>query len=440
MRIGRIMSSLRLVLAQLNATVGDIGGNSRQIEAGLEEARALGADIVVFPEMAITGYPAEDLLLKPDFIRAAREALEALQPAARGVIAIIGLPYAEADADADADGALYNTAAVLQDGELVGLYRKKHLPNYGVFDEKRYFQTGSACPVFNLGDARFGVSICEDIWYPDGPHQLQALQGGAQLLVNISASPYRMGYGLEREHLMASRAADNNAFLAYCNLVGGQDELLFDGHSLVCSPKGEIIARGTQFEPALIAADLDLSQVTRQATGGEGLIDIELAAAQKLAREPVEAPVARPLEPMAEVYCALTLGTRDYVRKNGFRKVVLGLSGGVDSSLTAAIAAEAIGSSNVVGVSMPSRYTSGHSQRDAARLARNLGIEHLVIPIDGTYQAFLDKVSDPFAGLEPDTTEENIQARIRGTLLMALSNKFGWLVLTTGNKSEVAAG
>ena len=443
------MSTLRLVLAQLNMTVGDIGGNSRQIEAGLEEARSLGADIVVFPEMAIIGYPAEDLLLKPDFIRTARDALDGLRPATRGLIAIIGLPYAVADAA----HALYNVAAVLQDGELVNLDRKQYLPNYGVFDEQRYFQSGDASPVFRLGDVRFGLSICEDIWYPDGPHRRQALQGGAQLLINISASPYRIGYGLERERLMAKRAADNNAFLAYCNLVGGQDELLFDGHSLVCSPDGEIIARGSQFEPALIAVDLDLGQVKRlriqdpgrrqeagEAKSDDELIDIELTAAQKPVREPVKAFVAEPLKYEAEVYSALALGTRDYVRKNGFRNVVLGLSGGVDSSLTAAIAVEAIGPANVVGVAMPSRYSSGHGLDDAATLAHNLGIDYRVIPIDGTYQAFLDMVAEPFAGLKPDTAEENIQARIRGTLLMALSNKFGWLVLTTGNKSEVAVG
>ncbi|UCG24819.1 MAG: NAD+ synthase, partial [Chloroflexota bacterium] len=403
------------------------------------------ADIVVFPEMVITGYPAEDLLLKPDFIRAAREALDGLRPATSGLIAIIGLPYAGADASADTGGALYNAAAVLQDTELAGLYYKQHLPNYGVFDEKRYFQSGGACPVFRLGDARFGLSICEDLWYPDGPHQLQASRGGAQLLINIMASPYRMGYGLERERLMVKRAADNNAFLAYCNQVGGQDELLFDGHSLVCGPEGEIIARGSQFEPAMIAVDLDLSQATRpqearRANGSEGLKVIELATTQKPAREPVAPLVARPLDHPAEVLNALTLGTRDYVCKNGFTTVVLGLSGGVDSSLTAAIAVEAIGPDNVVGVSMPSRYTSGHSQDDASSLADNLGIEYRVIPIDSTYQAFLDMVAEPFAGLEPDTAEENIQARIRGTLLMALSNKFGWLVLTTGNKSEVAVG
>jgi NAD+ synthase (glutamine-hydrolysing) len=439
-----MMSALRLVLAQLNMTVGDIAGNARQIEAGLNEARALGADIVAFPELALTGYPPEDLLLKPDFVRAARDALEALRPATKGLIAIVGLPYADAD--------LYNAAAVLQNGELVGVYHKHLLPNYSVFDEERYFQSGGACPVFGLGDARFGVSICEDIWYPGGPHELQARQGGAQLLINISASPYRLGYGLERERMIARRAADNKAFVAYCNLVGGQDELVFDGHSVVCNPEGETIVRGPQFETAMIAVDLDIRQGQRSHDPGprqevqktidsDELVIVELAAsAEKPAREPVQALVAQPLKRAAEVYNALVLGTRDYARKNGFTKVVLGLSGGVDSSLTAAIAAEAIGPDNVVGVSMPSRYSSQHSLDDAARLADNLGIEYRVIPIDGTYQAFLEMLSEPFEGLEADTAEENIQARIRGSLLMALSNKFGWLVLTTSNKSEVAVG
>jgi NAD+ synthase (glutamine-hydrolysing) len=440
------MTILRVVLAQLNMTVGDIAGNSRQIELGLNEAQAHEADIVIFPELAITGYPPEDLLLKPDFVQAARDALDQLRPASSGLIAIIGLPYA--------DGGLYNTAAILQDGELVGIYYKHYLPNYSVFDEERYFQSGSACPVFTLGQVKFGVSICEDIWYPSGPHETQALQGGAQVLINISASPYRLQYGLQRERMLARRAADNEAFVVYCNLVGGQDELVFDGHSVVCDPAGEIIARGPQFEAAMMVVDLDVNEVTKphtqearrrlemqKARAGNEITDINLATTtRRPTREPIKAPLAQPMQRVAEVYNALVLGTRDYVRKNGFKKVVLGLSGGVDSSLTAAIAVEAIGPNNIVGVSMPSRYSSQHSLDDAARLAGNFGIDYRVIPIDGTYQAFLDMLSEPFAGLEPDTTEENIQARIRGSLLMALSNKFGWLVLTTSNKSEVAVG
>jgi NAD+ synthase (glutamine-hydrolysing) len=442
----RDMSDLRLVLAQLNLTVGDIEGNKRQVEAGLEEARLLGADIVAFPEMALTGYPPEDLLLKPDFIQAAREALDALLPATGGLVAIIGLPYAGDD--------LYNAAAVLQNGRLVDVYRKHYLPNYSVFDEERYFQSGSSCPVLALGDLRVGVSICEDIWYPSGPHEVQALQGGSHLLINISASPYRRGYLLRRERMIATRAADNAAFVAYCNLVGGQDELVFDGSSLVCGPDGEIVARGPAFETAMIAVDLDMRQVmlrrlhdprrrkeVRKGIDSDELEEIKLAAlAEKPAREAVTPVLAPPLTPVAEVYQALVLGARDYVGKNGFSKVVLGLSGGVDSSVTAALAAAAVGPENVVGVAMPSRYTSDVSLHDAAALADNLGIDYRVIPIDAAFQAYLDMLSDPFTGLEQDTTEENIQARIRGNTLMALSNKFGWLVLTTGNKSEVAVG
>jgi len=442
----RDMNDLRLVLAQLNLTVGDIEGNRRLVEAGLEEARLLGADIVAFPEMALTGYPPEDLLLKPDFVRAAREALDALRPATAGLVAIIGLPYADDD--------LYNAAAVLQDGRLVDVYRKHYLPNYSVFDEERYFQSGRACPVLALGDLRVGVSICEDIWYPNGPHEVQALQGGAHLLINISASPYRQGYLLRRERMIATRAADNAAFVAYCNLVGGQDELVFDGSSLVCGPDGEIIARGPAFEMAMMAVDLDMRQVmlrrlhdprrrkeVRKGIDSDELEEVNLAAlAGKPAREAITPVLARHLAPVAEVHQALVLGTRDYVSKNGFSKVVLGLSGGVDSSVTAGLAAAAVGPENVVGVAMPSRYTSEASLHDAAALADNLGIDYRVIPIDATFQAYLDTLSGSFTGLEPDTTEENIQARIRGNTLMALSNKFGWLVLTTGNKSEVAVG
>lgn len=440
------MSTVRLALAQLNMTVGDIEGNCLLIEATLNDARSLGADIVAFPEMAITGYPPEDLLLKPDFIQTTMEALDSLQSATKGLIAIIGMPLA--------DGDLFNAAMVIQNGELAGIYRKQHLPNYSVFDEERYFQSGVAVPVFTLGDLRIGVSICEDIWFHDGPHKAQALRGGAQLLINISASPYRINYGLEREQMIAKLAADNRAFVAYCNLVGGQDELVFDGYSLICDPNGEIIARGPQFEEALIVVDLDtehvkqvrspdtrFGKVVRRSKGSNELLEIELApTGEKPDKSQVTPTIATPLKRLAEVYNALVLGTRDYVRKNGFEKVVLGLSGGVDSSLTAAIAAKAVGPQNVIGISMPSRYSSEHSLSDAVELADNLGIDYRLISIDSTFQAYLDMLSETFKGLEQDTTEENIQARIRGSLLMALSNKFGWLVLTTGNKSEVAVG
>lgn len=436
--------TLRIALAQINPTVGDLSGNRNKILANLEEARRIGADMVVFPEMAVTGYPPEDLLLKPDFVKAAMRILDELALASTGLIAVVGAVYA--------DGDLYNAAAILHDCRLAGLYRKQYLPNYGVFDENRYFQSGLQRVVFVCDRTVFGVSICEDIWYPDGPPTDQALQGGAELLINISASPYHMGKGQARERMLATRAADNTAFVAYCNLVGGQDELVFDGHSLICDPQGEVIARARQFEEQMLVADLDLGRVfrtrlydpRRRKANGPRANDfqrIELPRLKTTSRQETAGPLlATPLERVAEVYQALTLGTRDYVRKNGFRQVVLGLSGGVDSSLTAAIAADALGSENVTGVAMPTRYSSPHSLEDAERLAKNLGIHFLVAAIDQTFQAFLDTLESVFAGRSPDVTEENIQPRIRGTVLMALSNKFGWLVLTTGNKSEVGVG
>ncbi len=436
--------TLRLALAQINTTVGDLVGNKNKIIARLTEARELGTDIVVFPELAITGYPPEDLLLKPDFVEAAMRTLNELVPASQGLTAIVGTVYA--------DGDLFNAAAILHDGRLVDVYRKEYLPNYGVFDEDRYFQAGQQRKVFVRDHAVFGVSICEDIWYPDGPPAAQALQGGAQLLINISSSPYYMGKGRARERMIATRAADSTAFVAYCNLVGGQDELIFDGQSLICGPQGEVIARGKQFQEDMLVTDLDLRQVFRARLHGprqrkvnhannHHFQFIELSGLEAVSRSDSLSPaLSAPLESVAEVYEALVLGTRDYVTKNGFRQVVLGLSGGVDSSLTAAIAADALSAENVMGVAMPTRYSSAHSLEDAEQMACNLGIRFLKVSIDEIFQAFLDTLTPLFVGRVADLTEENIQPRIRGTLLMALSNKFGWLVLTTGNKSEVGVG
>jgi len=436
--------TLRIALAQINVTVGDLEGNRDKIVARTEEARRMGADIVVFPEMCLTGYPPEDLLLKPDFIEAARHALHQLAPGTRGLTAIVGTAYA--------DGDLHNTAAVLHDGKIAALYYKHYLPNYGVFDEDRYFEAGRQRLVLVRDDVLVGISICEDIWYPDGPPEAQALHGGADLLINISASPYYMGRGQARERMLRTRAADNTAIVAYCNLVGGQDELVFDGHSMICGPQGELIARGMQFEEDMVVADLDVRQVfrwrlydprRRKATRDDDMPfeRIELPPLRPAGdREPRQAPVAPLLDPVPEVYRALVLGTRDYVHKNGFQKVLLGLSGGVDSSLTAALAADALGPENVIGVAMPTRYSSSHSLEDALQLADNLGLRLLTVPIDDTFQAFLDMLAPAFDGRAPDVTEENLQPRIRGTLLMALSNKFGWLVLTTGNKSEIGVG
>jgi NAD+ synthase (glutamine-hydrolysing) len=435
---------IRLALAQINTVVGDLDHNRRQIVRRLDTARELNADVVVFPELAITGYPPEDLLLKPDFVAAANASLHALLPATQGLTAVVGC--------LDASEDLFSGAAVLHDGELVGSYHKRYLPNYGVFDERRYFQSGRQQLLFRLGDdAEMGVSICEDIWYPGGPPSEQALRGGAELLINISASPYHIDKGDARERMLATRAADNTAFVGYCNLVGGQDELVFDGRSLICSPDGQILARGKEFEEDLVVADLDLGAVFRQRLFDPRRRDAphDVAAFKRRAvagftphtpKIDVEATRAEPHARVGAAYAALTLGTRDYVRKNGFERVVLGLSGGIDSSLTAVIAADALGPENVTGVAMPTRYSSSHSLEDARQLADNLGIDFLKIPIDDAFQSFLDTLAPLFEGREPDVTEENLQPRTRGTILMALSNKFGWLVLTTGNKSEISVG
>lgn len=440
------MTSIRVVLVQMNAHVGDIADNCARIIERVKEARGIGADVVAFPEMVVTGYPPEDLLLKPDFIEEAQKAVLGLEEASKGLTLVVGGPELDID--------MFNAAFVLHDGKLAGVYRKRYLPNYGVFDENRYFMQSRENKVFVRDGVRIGINICEDIWYPGGPHEQQALEGGAEILLNISSSPYHVGKGTERERMLATRAADNVAFVAFCNLVGAQDELVFDGHSVVFNPRGELIARGAQFEEDLVVADIDVSYVLtrrlqdprRRAVRAEDrrelhAISLPRAGAVPLLKKSLDPrPLPPPLEKISEITRALILGTRDYIRKNGFSRVVVGLSGGVDSSLVAAIAVEAIGPENVVGVSMPARYSSDHSLADAKLLSANLGIECLVIDIDDIFQAFLDMLGPVFDGRPEDQTEENLQARIRGTTLMALSNKFGWLVLTTGNKSETGVG
>lgn len=437
------MSRVRLAMAQINTMVGDIAGNVQKIGAGLDRAREVAADIVLFPELAITGYPPEDLLLRPSFLETNVAALKALAAASHGLTAIVGF--------VDVNQDVHNAAAILHDGEWVGTYHKQYLPNYGVFDEDRYFLAGQVAPVCRRGDLIFGVSVCEDIWYPAGPPEIQALQGGAHLLINISASPYHAGKGQSREQMLRTRASDSAAIVAFCNLVGGQDELVFDGRSVIVNERGEIVARGAQFEEDFIVADVDTGAVFRwrlhdprvRKAAIESLPVIELAsleASRSDAHPALEQHVVTPPPRLEEIYQALVLGTRDYVRKNGFHEVVIGLSGGIDSTLVACIAADALGPENVVGVSMPSRYTSDMSNDDAAVLADNLGIRYMSIPIEQVFVAYLDALAEVFAGVEPDVTEENIQARIRGNYLMALSNKFGWMVLTTGNKSEMSVG
>ncbi len=438
------MSHWRIAMAQINTLVGDIEGNARKIEAGIRRAQEAGADLVVFPELAVTGYPPEDLLLKPAFLQANMAAVLRLARATQGITAIVGF--------ADVDDDVYNAAAVLHDGVWVHTYHKHYLPNYAVFDEDRYFRRGVDIPVFKRDGIAFGVSICEDIWYPAGPPEVQALQGGARLLVNISASPYHAGKMTSREQMLATRAADNAAVVAFCNLVGGQDELVFDGGSVIVNERGQVIARGAQFAEDFVVADVDLGAVFRwrlhdprwrkavPAPLPTVTLPTAVTAAPTPARKSCAPHIVDPLPPLAEIYQALVLGTGDYVRKNGFEKVVIGLSGGIDSTLVACIAADALGPENVVGVAMPSRYTSDMSNTDAAQLAANLGIGFMTIPIEHVFQAYLDVLAEPFAGTTPGVAEENVQARIRGNYLMALSNKFGWLVLTTGNKSEMSAG
>ncbi len=439
------MRRLRIAMAQINTTVGDFDGNVKKILGAVDTARSAGADIVTLPELAVCGYPPEDLLFKPQFIQANLDSLQKIAESANGITVITGF--------VDADGDIYNAAAVLHSGKVSGVYHKIYLPNYGVFDENRYFRAGADCPVFIIGGVAVGITICEDIWYEAGPATVQA-NAGAEVIINISASPYHAGKGAAREKMIATRASDTVAIFAYNNAVGGQDELVFDGHSVIMDEKGILIARGKQFEEDLIIADLDVESVFRERLHDPRQRKETLLAEQKqwqqtriiVSKTPFSIHKSQlkkqpdVLDLPAEVYRALVLGTRDYVLKNGFKKVVIGLSGGIDSTIVATIAVDALGSENVVGVSMPSRFSSEGSKVDAIKLAKNLKIQLLTIPIENVYKAYLKTLSQPFDGTQTDTTEENIQARIRGNLLMAISNKFGWLVLTTGNKSEYATG
>ncbi len=455
------MRQLRLALAQINPTVGDLDGNFQQVASSIERARTQGVDVLAFPEMVIPGYMPEDLLLKPSFIERSIERTRALAALTRGMTVVVGT--VERDID------LYNAAAVLHDGQWIGSYRKRYLPNYGVFDENRYFMPDKKSPVFARDGTVIGVSICEDIWYPGGPVEEQVIRGGAEVILNLSASPYHAGKAQARRRMLCTRAADNLAVVCYVNLVGGQDEIVFDGASLILDEQGQVLAEGEMFEEDFVVADVDLDAVfnarlhdprlrkERALDGGEPTPRFELSpgpprnegtaseaggTATAVATRPVlERRLAPPVRELpAEIYDALVLGTRDYVRKNGFESVVLGLSGGVDSALCASIACDAVGPAHVVGVSMPSPYTSGASREDAESLARALGMRYYLLPIREVFDAYRRSLEAPFSGREPDITEENLQARIRGNYLMALSNKFGWLVLTTGNKSELSVG
>jgi NAD+ synthase (glutamine-hydrolysing) len=443
----------RIAVAQINTTVGDLDGNCKKMKRYVEMAMDMKADIAVFPELVITGYPPEDLLLKLKFIEDNVKVLGEFAWSVHDIIAIAGFVNRIGE-------DLYNAAAIVCNGEIAGIYHKSLLPNYGVFDEKRYFQAGSEPLVFQYGELIFGVNICEDIWHEEGPTRMQVLHG-AQLILNINASPYHAGKIRQREEVVKTRARENHVPIIYTNLVGGQDELVFDGQSLVVDEKGTIIARAGAFKEDLLVVDMLLASGERRGESGQNVIKLKIMPSNtsiggqnhaleylyrgsKLKtkeRPPIPGRKAEPLlEPAAEVYEALKLGLHDYVVKNGFKRVTIGLSGGIDSSLVAVVAADALGKKNVVGVSMPSRYTSEASRVDAKGLADQLGIELLEVPIDGVYSAYQSSFNPLFKGLSEDTTEENIQARIRGNILMALSNKFGWLVLTTGNKSEMSVG
>ncbi|MGA9696325.1 MAG: NAD+ synthase [Dehalococcoidales bacterium] len=440
------MRRLRIAMAQINTTVGDFDGNVKKILGAIDTARNLKADIVTLPELAVCGYPPEDLLFKPQFIQANLQSLQKIVEASQGITVVVGY--------VDSDGDIYNAAALISDGKLVGNYHKMYLPNYGVFDENRYFRAGSECPVYVINGIGIGINICEDIWYEAGPATVQAYDG-AEVIINISASPYHAGKGESREKMIATRATDNVAIFAYNNLVGGQDELVFDGHSLLIDERGNMITRGKQFEEDFIVADLDIEAVFRARlhdprwrkespligkTGWQQTKTIVSQTPSNGPKPPLKPRHITALDPAAEVYQALVLGTRDYIHKNGFQKVVIGLSGGVDSAIVATIAVDALGKDNVIGISMPSRYSSTGSVTDTQKLTQNLGITLKTIPIEKPFQAYLDTLAESFAGVKPDIAEENLQARVRGNLLMALSNKFGWLVLTTGNKSEMATG
>ncbi len=437
------MRRLRIGLGQINSTVGDFEGNVRKILDGIARARAAGCRLVAFPELAIPGYPPEDLLFKPAFIEANLRALDTVAAASRGLTVVVGF--------VDKRDDIFNAAAILHDGARAGVYHKRYLPNYGVFDENRYFQAGTETPIFTADGDTFAVNVCEDIWYPAGPSTAQAL-AGAELIVTINGSPYHAGKSHFRERMVATRAADDAVAMAFVNMVGGQDELVFDGGSFVVDERGELLARAPQFEEAVLVADVDLDGVfaarlhdsrrrKEKLRLDEPVHHVTLPALPAAPAPPPRDPVvAAPLAPMAEVFQALVLGTRDYVRKSGFTRVVIGLSGGIDSSLVAAVAVEALGRENVTGVTMPSPYSSKGTRDDARRLAKNLGIDFLRIPITGVFKAYRRALAEAFKGLAEDVTEENIQARVRGNLLMALSNKFGSLVLTTGNKSEYSVG
>ncbi len=429
------MGPLRIAACQLNLVVGDLAGNCDKIRAALDEAETQDCDVAVFPELAVTGYPPEDLLLKPQFVDDSQAALRELATHTRRCVAVIGFVDGE-EAVADPTGRAFNAAAVCAGGAVLGVYHKRALPDYGVFDEERYFTPGiHALDLYDIGGTVLGVSICEDVWIPGGPVR-ELAAGGAQLIVNINASPFHVGKVDERMRVLRDRIDESGVPIVYVNQVGGQDELVFDGASFALDATGAVVARARQFEEEVFVFEIDPVDNSSHDAAVVDVVQTEPAPE----RVAVTSRVEPALDPLEELWQALAIGTRDYVRKNGFTDVCLGLSGGVDSSLVAAVAADALGAEHVHTVAMPSRFSSEHSLADAEKLAGNLGVDHRVIPIEPAHQAFLEMLAPAFAGLDADVTEENVQSRIRGVILMALANKFGWLVLTTGNKSELAVG
>jgi len=439
------LKKLRISLAQINPLVGDLSGNTKKIVSYIKRAVQLRADIVAFPELAVTGYPPEDLLFKPQFVKENIEALNNIIAASEGITVIAGF--------VDSNNGLFNAAAIISDKRLIDIYHKKHLPNYGVFDEYRYFKPGKRYPVYSLGGIKFGVNICEDIWHEKGPAKVQTLSG-AEVIININASPYHMGKATFREDIILKRFAECGVPIAYLNMVGGQDELVFDGGSFVLDSKGDILARGRQFKEDLITVDVEVSRAAKMELSGKEKKELRMITAKdetidnvripsslyKGRRPDIKARKGARMPVLEKVYNALLLGTKDYVRKNGFKGVVIGMSGGVDSALVATIAVDALGREGVQGLFMPSLFTSAESYEDAYKHAENLGIKITTVSIDNIYRTYLETLAGNFKGMEKDITEENLQARIRGNILMAFSNKFGWLVLTTGNKSEMSVG
>lgn len=440
------MRTVRVAMAQINPVVGDLKGNKEKILGFTERAKKLNVDILTFPELAITGYPPEDLLLKPHFIKDNQSILNEIAKEINKIAVVIGF------ADSDENDNVYNAAGLIYNRELRGIYRKILLPNYGVFDERRYFESGSEYLIFVLNGTTFGINICEDIWFVDGPAKIQAKTGRAEIILNISSSPYYAGKGIKREEMLKERAAQNKVIVCYNNLVGGQDELIFDGQGVICDSNGNIIARGEAFNEDLIVLDLNPEEVFTERLNDPDFYqepEIEDFSIKRIILSEVKRSEPKPLLPIKEVkrmgqteeiYNALVLGVYDYINKNGFREAVIGLSGGIDSALVAAIAVDALGKENVICVSMPSACSSDATQADAMTLANNLGVKFITIPINNIYQSYIGTLSSQFEGLKENIAEENIQARVRGNILMALSNKYGWLVLSTGNKSETSVG